>query len=881
MILAHLALIPFAVTFYISPSGDDTSIGDRARPLATLTAARDRIRTARQAGDRSAAKVILADGTWRLSEPLVLEACDKDVVWTAEHRGKAVISGAVVPVWRKTADGCLVADVPGSWEIPGFLHGTLRPESAADCPIGLYQDGKRLACARWPNGTERATTGYSFGTGARTNKWGRGTFESGDYEFKSPRLAAWAKEKDLWAAGSWAYLWAGLRSRVLAVDPVKGTFKVDNPPVSPYKFGASAPFFVLNAVCERDEPGEWTVDRTARQVTLKPVPSAKAPAEIACARTLVAATNLTGVTFEGLVFEKTRGTALAFAKCRQVTLAASVVRHAGSWGVDFQKSWNCAVRGCDLYDLGEGGVSMDGGDRRTLTKSGNVVDNNHIREYGKEFALYRPGVKLGGVGARATHNLIHHADHQAMSFTGNDHYLGFNVIHDVCRDTDDAGAIYTFARHDWSERGTVVEYNVIHMTGSQPRAKHVYGVYFDNHCSGNVCRGNIINRVPTGIWASGGHQTVVERNILINCDIPWARGNYGKPKTLPYLKAGKKGNLYKSLTANTNCPPDVLLAHYPEISKILDMEDAYLGQGALFTRLTDNCYVGCGYPMYRDWEVTGPYTTLSNNVEIAGDPGFVDYYGFDWRLKKDSPIRQALGGPDHFGKMGLYDDPLRVSKAVKFSPDVSPARPIGIEFQKPGVRIGLILKEKLPKGAEAFAHDFRFCSPEGANRILATAGMPPYGKWGEYEFSFTPDRDGTLELQFEGACGEKTIYDDVRAEGLEIPDGSFEDGSGWKVLYGRERYFPKDDLAALRFPDSNQDPPYGICGPTAGLEGLISPAAGDRMCIANRDWRLTRLVTMKKDVPVRVTFRARAYIPPEPSRKSLFLSSATVHSNNK
>ncbi|NLC80711.1 MAG: right-handed parallel beta-helix repeat-containing protein [Lentisphaerae bacterium] len=541
------------------------------------------------------------------------------------------------------------------------------------------------------------------------------------------------------------------------------------------------------------------------------------------------------------------------------------MRHTGGWGIKFSGARECDVRGCDLYDLGEGGISMAGGDRKTLTPSGNAADNNHICEYGKELSFYRPGVRLGGVGAKATHNLIHHADHQAISFTGNDHLVAYNVIHDVCRDTDDAGAIYTFARHDWSERGTIVEYNAIHMTGTQPRAHHVYGIYFDNHCSGNVARGNIISRVPTGIWASGGHSTVVEKNVIVNAQVPWARGNYGKPKTFPYLKRGRRGNLFLSVLRNPDCPERTLLEHYPELAKILAVEDDQLAQAAIFTRFAANCYAASGHPMYRDWKVTGPYTTLSGNAEITGDPGFVDYRGFDWRLKPDSPVSKVTGGDCRFEKMGLYDDPLRVSKAVKFAADVSPPRPLDRcpEPSKPGIRLGVLIRGKMAKGEKAFALDFDGCQPEGAGRILATAGTPPLGQWREYSFSFVPDRDCTVDFEVEGSCGEKTLYDDFRAVGVEIAEPSFEQEGCWRLLDKPTAYYPPEKYDAPRFPIVNRDPPHGITGALAGLEGEIRPADGSKMGAANRDWRLVQKLELRKDVPVKIWLKARAYIPPD------------------
>ena len=63
--------------------------------------------------------------------------------------------------------------------------------------------------------------------------------------------------------------------------------------------------------------------------------------------------------------------------------------------------------------------------------------------------MYSAGhLDLDGVGNRVAHNLIHHAPHQAIGFGGNDHVIEFNEIHNVCYESNDAGAIYCRPRLD-------------------------------------------------------------------------------------------------------------------------------------------------------------------------------------------------------------------------------------------------------------------------------------------------------------------------------------------------------------------------------------------------------------------------------------------------
>src|SRR5580704_10225803 len=89
----------YGAEIFVSPNGDDGNSGTVDRPVKTLERARDLVRgmTGQMAGD---VVVNLMDGTYRLSEPLILTAADSgtgghDVVYRAVHSGQAVVSGGI------------------------------------------------------------------------------------------------------------------------------------------------------------------------------------------------------------------------------------------------------------------------------------------------------------------------------------------------------------------------------------------------------------------------------------------------------------------------------------------------------------------------------------------------------------------------------------------------------------------------------------------------------------------------------------------------------------------------------------------------------------------------------------------------------------------
>ena len=111
--LALLAL-PAAAEFFVSPDGDDANPGTAARPLATLTRARDAVRAELADGEKSDIRVWLKGGTYRLTETLVLGLGDgtardgQRIRYAAAQGETPILSGA--------------APLPGPWtKVPASL----------------------------------------------------------------------------------------------------------------------------------------------------------------------------------------------------------------------------------------------------------------------------------------------------------------------------------------------------------------------------------------------------------------------------------------------------------------------------------------------------------------------------------------------------------------------------------------------------------------------------------------------------------------------------------------------------------------------------------------------------------------------------------------
>lgn len=809
-----------AATLFVSPQGADTNPGTEARPFATLAKARDAVRALKQAGLPEGGVVVqLQPGTYVLSEPFALTAEDAGteaapIVYRAAQRGTVVLSGGVTLAdWQPVADPAavrllapeaqgkvVVAEVPADLfaAIPGFANGGCGYKGKPEYPVALYQNNARLPVSRWPN-EGYVKTGECLG---KSEDWGRGIkFTEGLFRFADPRLARWVGEPDLWFDGLWYWAWADQKMQCQAIDPAAKTIALAKPDSHSFGFREGQEFFAFNAIGEIDRPGEWAVDRAARRVYLWPAADpATAPVTLAAQDHLIAVADCAHLSFEDLVLENSVGVVATVDNGSNVSFTGSVFRHTGSWGVVINGGHDCSVIGCDLYDLGEGGVKATGGDRMTLTPGNHLIENNHIHHFGQFVATYRPGAAIYGVGNKIRHNLLHHAQHQALFFSGNDHLIEYNIVHDVCLHTSDAGAFYACTR-DWSQRGTVIRQNFIHATGQGVDACGSHGIYMDDYTSGVTITDNITSDVGHGVTVCG-NGNLVENNIAINSrkfsfDFSsrgintFAKGNAQRGMQSPMITS--------LLDPKKPYTSAAWLARYPHLGQLLEaiQADPVNAHESLFCTMRNNANVG-GVPsnIFNAAKVM-PMGTLEAAVNLYEDPGFVDLAGGDLRLRPDAPIFKRIPGfrAPEFAKMGLYADARRASSAVKFGAGISSMPVIQPRIPRPELKPRYILEElagqpfaadgvadpaEWPKTGKAqlecanpiyklpskFATQARIGFDGQALRFLVTVNTDPAkpvsneGNWGK--------RDG-IELAFSDLDEDAPVY---LLHGY--PDGTFE-----------------------------------------------------------------------------------------------------------
>jgi hypothetical protein len=544
---------------YVAPSGGDQNPGTASLPLASLSGARDRLRTLRAAGSvpAGAVTVWLRAGNYDQPATLAFDASDSGtalspVVYAAYPGEEAHLTGAATlnpawfavvtsasPVWNR-----LDASAQGQvYQVDLKSHGitnwgSLQPRGfglRAPAPLELFVNGQSMTLARWPN------VGDAL---ARTNA----TTSSTQFTYTGSRPARWTQATDAWMHGFWSQDWADFHVPVASVNPAASTVTLAAPPAQ-YGLGAARPYYAYNLLEELDTPGEYYLDRSSGILYYWPAtPLTGSVIQVSMLETPIAALAGTSyVSFRGVVFEAARGALVTVAGGSNIVLDHCLLRNAGQYGAQISGTSN-GISHSQIASCGEEGVRISGGDRASLTPGNNYVKQSQIHATGRIDWTYKPAINLeGGSGNSATNNLIDDLPHAAILFTGNNQLMAYNEIWHVCQVTGDSGAIY--CGRNWGYRGNVIEHNYLHDISSTLGSADVNGVYLDDCMSGVTLYSNIFYQISgTALFCGGGRDNLMSNNLIVSCGT--AHYNDDRGRTMINNAAGDAWNLLQTLGAD-------------------------------------------------------------------------------------------------------------------------------------------------------------------------------------------------------------------------------------------------------------------------------------------------------------------------------------------
>ena len=639
--------------FYVGPDGSDSNPGTWEAPFATIEAAL----ASASAMSRNGNVIGLLPGEYNI-RGIQFGALDRNLTICAMG-GEVILNGGmrldakdfVKVTWMDalkrlpnaaqvvaidlTKLGLSAEDWGKMYSFGAFTTAGMYDGGVGPLPCELFFNGKRCVTARYPNGEDWLKLGEVLDNGDSRETYQGGTVRSATFdEMRNPRggtfamdketagrAARWATLDDVWMFGCFKWDWADMSTPVKAVDNKKGT--VTTAYASGYGFEAGRTYYFYNVLEELDAPGEWYLDRDNGILYLWPPEENLDGARIDLSlstETLLQGEGLENIVLRGLTLQGTRGDGINLIG-NNITVDHCVVRNIAGSAITLD-GYNNTASNNEVYRVGKQGISISGGDQATLTPGNSRAVNNLVHDWPEVVMTYQGGVNVHGTGNLAAHNELYNSPHTAMFFGGNNNVLEYNLIHDVCLITDDAGAIYG-GRSLFDAQGTAIRYNAIYDLGNPGR--HPCGIYLDDGLSGVSVLNNLLVNVPDSAIAISGRDLEVHGNVVVNAGKPISydqRTRDGALATDPnfwfHAHTGQGGDMWRALAASP-WQADVWKQTYPKLAALstdfADIEEPRFAANPAGSSVTGNVFAGPNKPRYAEGALR--FSTIGPNASYG------------------------------------------------------------------------------------------------------------------------------------------------------------------------------------------------------------------------------------------------------------------------
>ncbi len=559
-------------------------------------------------------------------------------------------------------------------------YGTLGPRgfrrAYIPAPLELFIDNKAQQIARWPNaGEHHIPLGKVLQKGSipRTGDY---SFRAGTFEYGVKRPQAWTQARDFYVSGLFSRSFADDTIHVANLDTAAGTFTTAHPHMYGFIKQPYCSWYALNLLEEIDLPGEYYVDSKSGILYFYPPAGFSSSSKLSVSlmkEVMVAIEGASDIRFENIVFEITRGSGIYIERGSDNTIAGCTLRNMGilavqigmgiepfpygkhdgcgnkvdgtpgkivsrqmgSWHEYIYKytAWdrkagtNQKIISCNIYDTGAGGISLGGGDRKTLTPANNAVINCDIYRVNRWGRTYKAPVNIDGAGNRVVNCHLHDVPGIGVYLHGNNHQIAYNEFNHVLTDMSDMGAIYM--GRDPSESGNHFNYNFFHHIKNFHTGGHgVQAIFFDDKSvTGAEMIGNVFFRAGSSsvIKFNGGGACDIKNNIFADCVKPLGQTKNSTEKVRKWM-AGELGQDRLRQQVDITTPP--YSTQYPRLLSIYNHAEPVV-------------------------------TTPEHNYIVNGDLSpFVDADQLNFNLKSTSSVYREIPefSPIPFDKIGLYKD---------------------------------------------------------------------------------------------------------------------------------------------------------------------------------------------------------------------------------
>ncbi len=535
--------IPPGINIFVAQNGSDINDGSFSRPFQTLERAQLEVR-ALKAASSEPVTVNIRGGEYYLDRSLDFSAKDSGsetapVTWQAYNGEKVLLSGGIklssdkfYPVTdeailsrihdEKARAGLMSVNLSGYLdEFPFPVFPDSNYEFASGGPE-IYIDDEPLTISRFPNNIQNQA--FLFADSAKAlseDLYAPVKLTSTDL---AERAATWSADawENMYAVIFMSWDWANGVFDIKSFDAKAGEFVTDGFWGAPQE---NPRFYVFNIMEEIDVPGESFIDYENKTVYFyAPDNLKKSDIHLSVLKDeLIRIDGGEYLTFRGLTVGYTRGDGIAAYNVKHINIDCCTVAHSSRCAVTLDNATDCSVKNCSIYDTVDGSIYLwDGGLRKNLTPSGNIIENNNIRNVNRLRKWTTGSIWCDSTGLIVRNNEIHDEPAVSLLLNGsNDALVEYNEFYRTGLDISDTGAIYY--GFDPSILGITIRYNYFHDIGNSYGGIGQQSVFCDDGAVMPYIYGNLFvnasDKSPdlgSAIKANGAQFGVVKNNVFVD-----------------------------------------------------------------------------------------------------------------------------------------------------------------------------------------------------------------------------------------------------------------------------------------------------------------------------------------------------------------------------
>lgn len=478
-----------------SASGADLILSPEG-PIRTLEAARDAARVAAKP-----VTILVADGVYPLTEPLLLDSRDSQVTWKGKNA--TVMAGRKVEGWVKEGEWWKATLPDKSWKFEQLWVNGRRATLARSPNKGYYHIESAVEPGAFPDLTQEVNF-HAFRVSA-------------PHFVEFQKISAAEREHALITV---THAWTVGQCRIQDLDAKTQAVRIKGRSQYPFvEFEPDQRYWMENYRAAFDAPGEWFLDRVKGELFYRPLPNEDmTQAEViapVCEKFLVVK-GVSDLRFEGLKFHfsdhlypaqglhdiqaaMTVSGSIEIEDSRGVHFFDCEIAHTGQHGIWFKNGCSdSSVKHSWLHDLGGGGVYVgEMGRPADQRVNHHVVIDDCIIQHGGRLHPSACGV----VFTHTQHCAVSHCDIGDFYYTG-------------------VSAGWNWGYGDTASRQTLVENNHIHHLG-WGYLSDMGGYYGLGTSPGTIVRGNHIHHIVShryGGWGlyndEGASDTMMENNLV-------------------------------------------------------------------------------------------------------------------------------------------------------------------------------------------------------------------------------------------------------------------------------------------------------------------------------------------------------------------------------